>query len=67
MSSRAELSEARVLAVSSAHPAPETGYDLAVSHPNIFAWTKRIAAMPGWRAPYDLMPGCVSAPAAESR
>ena len=43
MSSRAKLSEARVLGC-------ETGYDLAVSHSNIFAWTKRIAAMPGWRA-----------------
>ena len=67
MSSRANFPRRAFSAVSAAHPAPETGYDLVVSHPNIFAWTKRIAAMPGWRAPYDLMPGCVSAPAAELR
>ena len=38
-------------------PADETGYDLAVSHPNVHAWLGRIAALPGWRAPYDLLPG----------
>ena len=25
--------------------------------PNIDAWLSRIAALPGWKAPYDLMPG----------
>jgi glutathione S-transferase len=24
--------------------------------PNILAWTRRIAALPGWKHPYDLMP-----------
>jgi glutathione S-transferase len=24
--------------------------------PNIVAWTKRVAALPGWRTPYDLLP-----------
>jgi glutathione S-transferase len=38
-------------------PADETGYDLAASHPAIQAWLERIAALPGWRAPYDLLPG----------
>lgn len=38
-------------------PSHESGYDLAVSHPAIRAWLDRIAALPGWRAPYDLMPG----------
>lgn len=33
----------------------ETGVDLGKT-PNIVAWTKRIAALPGWRHPYDLMP-----------
>jgi glutathione S-transferase len=33
----------------------ETGIDMA-QYPNIAAWKKRIAAMPGWKAPYDLMP-----------
>lgn len=35
-------------------PPEETGYDLPATHPNIHAWTERIAAMPGWRHPYDL-------------
>ena len=39
------------------YPADETGYDLAVSHPGVDAWLRRIAALPGWRAPYDLLPG----------
>jgi glutathione S-transferase len=32
----------------------ETGIDRSV--PNINAWSKRIAALPGWMHPYDLMP-----------
>jgi glutathione S-transferase len=38
-------------------PSDETGYDFAVSHPAIHAWLGRIARLPGWRAPYDLLPG----------
>ncbi|MFT6460319.1 glutathione S-transferase family protein, partial [Pseudophaeobacter arcticus] len=26
-------------------------------HPNIDAWLTRISATPGWKHPYDLMPG----------
>jgi len=33
----------------------ETGIDRTVFL-NIEAWTKRIAALPGWKHPYDLMP-----------
>ena len=29
------------------------------AHPNIVAWLARIKALPGWRHPYDLMPGKV--------
>lgn len=36
------------------YPEP-TGIDRA-GFPNIEAWTKRIAALPGWKPPYDLMP-----------
>ncbi|MEO6299454.1 MAG: glutathione S-transferase [Paracoccaceae bacterium] len=32
------------------------GFDRA-EWPNIDAWLNRIAALPGWKAPYDLMPG----------
>jgi glutathione S-transferase len=38
-------------------PNEESGYDLAASHPAIRAWLDRIAALPRWRAPYDLLPG----------
>jgi glutathione S-transferase len=38
-------------------PAEETGYDLAVSHPAVHAWLGRIAALPGWKGPADLLPG----------
>jgi glutathione S-transferase len=39
------------------YPADETGYDFAASHPAVHAWLQRIAALPGWRAAYDLLPG----------
>jgi glutathione S-transferase len=39
------------------YPADETGYDLKSSHPHVHAWLARIAALPGWKAPYDLLPG----------
>src|SRR5256885_10501002 len=38
-------------------PPDETGYDLAVNHPAIHSWLGRIASLPSWRAPYDLLPG----------
>jgi glutathione S-transferase len=38
-------------------PKHESGYDLAASHLAVDAWLGRIAALPGWRAPYDLLPG----------
>lgn len=39
------------------YPADEHGYDFAQSHPAIHAWLNRIAALPGWRSAYDLLPG----------
>lgn len=38
-------------------PAHEAGYDLPATHPAVAAWLARIAALPGWAAPYDLLPG----------
>jgi glutathione S-transferase len=38
-------------------PKEETSYDLATTHAAVHAWLNRIAALPGWRAPYDLLPG----------
>ena len=31
--------------------------DWAADYPNIAAWKERIRAQPGWKHPYDLMPG----------
>jgi len=33
----------------------ETGVDLA-QFPRLLAWTERVAALPGWKHPYELMP-----------
>ena len=38
-------------------PPEEAGYDFAKTHPAIRAWLDRVAALPGWQAPYDLLPG----------
>ena len=38
-------------------PSEESGYDLAASHPAVSAWIGRVAALPDWHAPYDLLPG----------
>jgi glutathione S-transferase len=38
-------------------PKQEAGYDIAVTHKAVDAWLQRIAALPGWKAPYDLLPG----------
>ncbi|WP_339952291.1 glutathione S-transferase family protein [uncultured Albimonas sp.] len=39
------------------HAPEEHGFDFARSHPATAAWLDRIRALPGWRAPYDLLPG----------
>jgi glutathione S-transferase len=39
------------------YPVEEHGYDWAKTHPNIHAWTERLRTLPGWKGPYELMPG----------
>ncbi len=39
------------------YPKEEHGYDFAATHPNIAAWIDRIGAMPGWKGPYEALPG----------
>jgi glutathione S-transferase len=39
------------------YPAEEFGFDVAVTHGNISTWLGRIKALPGWKQPYELMPG----------
>jgi glutathione S-transferase len=38
-------------------PVEEHGYDWAATHPGIHAWSERMRALPGWKDPYELMPG----------
>jgi glutathione S-transferase len=39
------------------YPAQEFGFDIAAEHPAIAAWLDRMKSLPGWKHPYDLMPG----------
>ena len=39
------------------YPAEEFGFDIAADYPAIGAWLERIKALPGWKHPYELMPG----------
>jgi glutathione S-transferase len=39
------------------YPPDEFGFDIAADHKNIGVWLARIKALPGWKHPYDLMPG----------
>ena len=39
------------------YPADEFGFDIAATHKNIGAWLERMKVLPGWKHPYDLMPG----------
>jgi len=34
----------------------ETGFDIAADYPALDAWRQRLAALPGWKPPYELMP-----------
>jgi glutathione S-transferase len=39
------------------YPAEEFGFDIPGTYKNIAPWLDRIKALPGWKHPYDLMPG----------
>jgi len=39
------------------YPAEEFGFDIAATHPSIGKWLDRVKALPGWKHPYELMPG----------
>jgi glutathione S-transferase len=43
------------------YPPEETGFDIERAFPAIHAWRKRVAALPGWKPPYELMPVGTSA------
>lgn len=39
------------------YPPEEYGFDIRKDRPAISAWLDRIKKLPGWKHPYDLMPG----------
>ena len=44
------------------YPPEETGFDIAADFPALDAWRQRLAALPGWKPPYELMPVGLSPP-----
>jgi glutathione S-transferase len=44
------------------YPPEEMGFDLELGFPAIDSWRGRLAALPGWKLPYELMPVGVSQP-----
>lgn len=38
------------------YPPRETGFDIAAAYPAIDAWRRRLATLPGWKPPYEMMP-----------
>lgn len=43
-------------------PVEESGYDLEAHYPAMAAWRRRVQALPGWKPPYELLPGEQVAP-----
>jgi glutathione S-transferase len=39
------------------YPPEESGYEWPKTNPNLAQWIARMRALPGWKDPYDLMPG----------
>ncbi|MEL6373551.1 MAG: glutathione S-transferase family protein [Pseudomonadota bacterium] len=45
------------------YPTQEHGFDFKSDFANLEAWRQRMAALPGWKGPYELMPRAMNAPA----
>jgi glutathione S-transferase len=43
-------------------PAEETGYDIGARYPAMARWLERLRALPGWKPPYEMLPGARVAP-----
>jgi glutathione S-transferase len=39
------------------YPTEEFGFDIPAEHKHIAGWLERMKALPGWKHPYELMPG----------
>jgi glutathione S-transferase len=44
------------------YPAEESGYDVAKQYPAMSRWLERLKTLPGWKGPYELLPGEKIAP-----
>lgn len=44
------------------YPPEEWGYEWRPSYPGIAGWADRMAALPGWKPPYELLPGGAAKP-----
>lgn len=44
------------------YPAEESGVDIAAQFPAIARWRERLKKLPGWKPPYELLPGEKVAP-----
>jgi glutathione S-transferase len=39
------------------YPVEESDYPIAGRYPNIASWLERLRALPGWKDPYEILPG----------
>lgn len=44
------------------YPTEESGYDIGKSYPAMARWLERLKQLPGWKPPYELLPGARIAP-----
>ena len=39
------------------YPADESGIDIGRTYPSMATWLERLKGLPGWKPPYDMLPG----------
>jgi len=39
------------------YPAEESGYDIGKNYPAMSRWLERLKTLPGWKPPYEMLPG----------
>jgi glutathione S-transferase len=44
------------------YPTEESGYDIGKNYPAMARWLERLKALPGWKPPYEMLPGQQIAP-----
>jgi glutathione S-transferase len=43
-------------------PSEESGYDIGRRYPAMSKWLQRLKTLPGWKPPYEMLPGAQSSP-----